>query len=149
MSSSSSMSSSSFAKRTTGQPLCCCGVKATLKFSTTAKNPGRPFLGCPKYNTEGLPFCKFFQWADHHQVTELQLQERINDLLQREKDLSKIVDLLEKRENDLRRMVDHLEKELLRQTQEPDMKREHKLGKHLCGIALVVLLICIGRWLLY
>ncbi|KAG6675638.1 hypothetical protein I3842_15G113000 [Carya illinoinensis] len=134
MSSSSSMSSSSFAKRTMGHPLCCYGVKATLKFSTTAKNPGRPFLGCPKYNTEGLPFCKFLQWADSNQ---------------REKDLSKIVDLLKKRKIDLRKMVDQLEKELLRQTQEPDIKWEQKLGKQFSGIALVVLLICIGRWLLY
>ncbi|XP_042962579.1 uncharacterized protein LOC122296848 [Carya illinoinensis] len=122
-----------------GHPLCCYVVKATLKFSTTAKNPGRPFLGCPKYNTEGLPFCKFLQWADSNQVTELHLQERINDLLQREKDLSKIVDLLKKRKIDLRKMVDQLEKELLRQTQEPDIKWEQKLGKQFSGIALVML----------
>ncbi|XP_042968986.1 uncharacterized protein LOC122301657 [Carya illinoinensis] len=133
------MSYSSFAKRTTAQSLYCCGVKATLKYSTTAKNPGRPFLGCPKYNTKGLPFCKFFQWADSNQKTELQLQERIVDLLQREKDLEKIVHLLEKREIDLRKIVDHLEKELVRHTEEPDIQRERKLGSTLfSGFALVV-----------
>ncbi|XP_042965971.1 uncharacterized protein LOC122299642 [Carya illinoinensis] len=143
MSLSSSMSYSSFATRTTAQPLCCCGVKATLKYSTTAKNPGQPFLGCPKYNTE------FFQWANSNQVTELQLQERIMLLLQREKDLEKIVHLLEKREIDLQKIVDQLEKELVRHTEDGDIQRERKLSSSLfSGFALVVVLICIGRLML-
>ncbi|XP_042944842.1 uncharacterized protein LOC122278726 [Carya illinoinensis] len=149
MSSSSSMSYSSFVTRTTAQPLCCCGVKATLKYSTTTKYPGRPFLGCPKYNIEGLPFCKFFQWADSNQVTELQLQERIMLLLQREKDLEKIVHLLEKREIDLWKIVDQLENELVRHTEDGDIQRERKLSSTLfSGFALVVVLICIGRLML-
>ncbi|XP_035545098.1 uncharacterized protein LOC118348188 [Juglans regia] len=109
-SSSSSMSSSSFAKRTLGQAHCFCKVDATLRYSCTPRNPERPFLGCPKYNTEGLPYCKFFKWADSNQEIEFHLQERNNDLLRREKEVEKMLDDVEKMKTELRKRVDEIEK---------------------------------------
>ncbi|XP_040986350.1 uncharacterized protein LOC121234474 [Juglans microcarpa x Juglans regia] len=107
------MSSSSFAKRTLGQAHCFCKVDATLRYSSTPRNPGRPFLGCPKYNTEGLPYCKFFKWADSNQEIELHLQERNNDLLRREKEVEKTLDDVEKMKTELRKRVDEIEKKEL------------------------------------
>ncbi|KAG6735177.1 hypothetical protein I3842_01G308900 [Carya illinoinensis] len=109
-SSPSSISSSSFPKRTLGQTLCFCELEATLKWSTTEKNLRRPFLGCSKYNTQDLPYCKFFKWLDGNEVTELQVRERANGLLKKEKEVEKILELLEKREMELRKIVDRLER---------------------------------------
>ncbi|KAG6675812.1 hypothetical protein I3842_15G123700 [Carya illinoinensis] len=108
--SSSSISSSSFPKRSLGKELCFCELEATLKCSTTTKNPKRPFLGCSMYNTQGLPYCKFFKWLDGNEVIELQVQERIDELLKKEKDVEKILEMLEKREIELRKIVDRLER---------------------------------------
>ncbi|XP_042974973.1 uncharacterized protein LOC122306611 [Carya illinoinensis] len=147
LSSSTSMSSS-FAKHTSSQALCFCEVKPTLKYSTTAKNPGRAFLGCPNYNTEGLPFCKYFKWADSNQVIELQIRERIDELLRKERDLEKIVELLEKREIDLRKIVDQLETELVCHAQRSERKRLVSwLGMY--WATALVLYFLFGRWLLF
>ncbi|KAG6702294.1 hypothetical protein I3843_07G025600 [Carya illinoinensis] len=108
--SSSSISSSSFPKRSLGKELCFCELEATLKWSTTTKNPRRPFLGCAKYNTQGLPYCKFFKWLDGNEVCELQVQERIDELLKKEKDVENILHMLEKREIELHKIVDRLER---------------------------------------
>ncbi|XP_018854314.2 uncharacterized protein LOC109016347 [Juglans regia] len=107
---SSSMSSSLFPKRTLGQTHCFCKVDATLKYSSTRRNPGRPFLGCPKYNTEGLPYCKFFKWADGNEEIEFRLQERNNELLRKENELEKMMDDVEKTKTELRKRVDEIEK---------------------------------------
>ncbi|KAG6724754.1 hypothetical protein I3842_03G272100 [Carya illinoinensis] len=45
-------------------PVCSCGKEAALRISNTSRNPGRAFYGCPLYNKEGLPQCKYFKWAD-------------------------------------------------------------------------------------
>ncbi|KAG6677294.1 hypothetical protein I3842_14G018400 [Carya illinoinensis] len=108
--SSSSISSSSYPKRTLGKELCFCELEATLKWSTTTKNPRRPFLGCSKYNTQGLPYCKFFKWLDGNEVTELQYRERIDELLKKERDVEKLLELLGKREIELRKIVERLER---------------------------------------
>ncbi|XP_040993061.1 uncharacterized protein LOC121239802 [Juglans microcarpa x Juglans regia] len=108
---SSSISSSSFAKRVLGISFCFCEEPATLRLSTTAKNPGRPFLGCPKYNTKGLPYCRFFKWADGSEENELQLRGRTNDLLRKDKELDQILDDVYKRE------IEVMKKELVRREQ--------------------------------
>ncbi|XP_042962686.1 uncharacterized protein LOC122296957 [Carya illinoinensis] len=148
-SSSSTSMSSSFAKHTSSQALCFCEVKPTLKYSTTAKNPGRAFLGCPNYNTEGLPFCKYFKWADSNQVIELQIRERIDELLRKERDLEKIVKLLEKREIDLRKIVDQLETELVRHAQRSQRKCLVSRFLGMYWAAALVLCFLFGRWLLF
>ncbi|KAF5453272.1 hypothetical protein F2P56_028187 [Juglans regia] len=132
MSSSSSSSTtfgSSFAKHTLGIPFCFCDVEATLKFSNTKKNPGRPFLGCPNYNTEGLPYCKFFKWGDSNQVNEFQLRERTNEVLRKERELEKRVEYVEKREIELRKRSDDIEKRemLLSNINEEVRKKESVL----------------------
>ncbi|MED6219169.1 hypothetical protein PIB30_033377 [Stylosanthes scabra] len=43
---------------------CLCGLRLVLRWSGTELNPGRPFYGCPKYNTSGKRWCGFFEWAD-------------------------------------------------------------------------------------
>ncbi|KAG6719286.1 hypothetical protein I3842_04G194500 [Carya illinoinensis] len=57
--STSSISSSSFIKRSLGKKVCFCELEATLKWSTTTKNPRRPFLGCSKYNTQAYHIVSF------------------------------------------------------------------------------------------
>ncbi|QHO54433.1 Zinc finger GRF-type protein [Arachis hypogaea] len=32
---------------------CGCGSRPVLRWSRTDSNPGRPFMGCPNYNTIG------------------------------------------------------------------------------------------------
>ncbi|KAF5457563.1 hypothetical protein F2P56_021656 [Juglans regia] len=151
-SSSSSISSSSFPKRTLGKPLCFCELEVTLKWSTTAKNPRRPFLGCSKYNTQGLPYCKFFKWLDGNEVIELQVEEKMNEVLKKEKEVEKILELLEKREIELRKIVDRLErvqmvlstksdevmqKESLLNAQEAKIRRVGTLLRIYCCFAFV------------
>ncbi|KAK0601731.1 hypothetical protein LWI29_026938 [Acer saccharum] len=104
------MSSSLFAKRTLGQPHCFCKVEVTLRYSSTTRNPGRPFLGCPKFNTRGSPYCKFFKRIDSNEEIKFQLQEFNNELLNKEKELQKILDDVEKTKNELRKRVDDVEK---------------------------------------
>ncbi|XP_042978763.1 uncharacterized protein LOC122309352 [Carya illinoinensis] len=107
-SSSSSMTSASFAKPTKeGPEFCFCELEAVVRYSKTERNPGRPFLGCPKYNTKGLPCCKFFKWADsnddceHH--CQHQFREIYAELLKKEKELEKKEKELELREISIRR----------------------------------------------
>ncbi|XP_035539702.1 uncharacterized protein LOC118344052 [Juglans regia] len=151
-SSSSSISSSSFPKSTLGKPLCFYELEATLKWSSTAKNPRRPFLGCSKYNTQGLPYCKFFKWLDGNEVIDLQVEERTASLLKKEKEVEKILELLEKREIELRKIVDRLErvqmvlsnkcddviqKELVLNAQEAKLRRVGTLFRIYCYFAFL------------
>ncbi|RYR05311.1 hypothetical protein Ahy_B06g085179 [Arachis hypogaea] len=41
-----------------------CGSRPVLRWSETDSNPGRPFLGCPNYNTVGKKWCGLFMWVD-------------------------------------------------------------------------------------
>ncbi|QHN80162.1 Zinc finger GRF-type protein [Arachis hypogaea] len=43
---------------------CACGSRPVLRWSGTDSNPGRPFLGCPNYNTIGKKWCGLFLWVD-------------------------------------------------------------------------------------
>ncbi|QHO21564.1 Zinc finger GRF-type protein [Arachis hypogaea] len=43
---------------------CACGSRPVLWWSGTDSNPGRPFLGCPNYNTVGKKWCGLFLWVD-------------------------------------------------------------------------------------
>ncbi|QHN97927.1 Zinc finger GRF-type protein [Arachis hypogaea] len=42
----------------------CLRVETVLRWSGTDSNPGRPFLGCPNYNTVGKKWCGLFMWVD-------------------------------------------------------------------------------------
>ncbi|KAF5445161.1 hypothetical protein F2P56_034230, partial [Juglans regia] len=101
---SSSLSSSSVGKRTFAPPLCFCEVQAVVRYSTTKANPGRPFLGCPKYNTKELPYCKYFKWAD------IELQEYANKLSRKEEELEKRLFEVEIQVTELRKIVDEFKK---------------------------------------
>ncbi|KAF5447834.1 hypothetical protein F2P56_023946 [Juglans regia] len=102
-------SSSSFGKPSLGQPLCFCEIEAQLRYSSTIKNPGRPFLGCPNYNTKGLPYCKYFKWVEEDQYKKSDLRETHNELLRAKKELEKILDDIEKSKIDLRKRADEIE----------------------------------------
>ncbi|QHN86558.1 Zinc finger GRF-type protein [Arachis hypogaea] len=43
---------------------CRCGLRPVLRWSMTDSNPGRPFVGCPNYNTVGKKWCGLFMWID-------------------------------------------------------------------------------------
>ncbi|XP_041009481.1 uncharacterized protein LOC121253545 [Juglans microcarpa x Juglans regia] len=129
---SSSISSSSFGKRALGIPFCFCEEPATLRLARTAKNPGRPFLGCPKYNTKGLPYCRFFKWADINEENELHLQESTNEFVMKEKELEKKIEDVQKRE------IEVMKKELVLREQEAEIRRSHKLLLAYWALAFVV-----------
>ncbi|XP_035549764.1 uncharacterized protein LOC118349438 [Juglans regia] len=101
---SSSLSSSSVGKRTFAPPWCFCEVQAVVRYSTTKANPGLPFLGCPKYNTKGLAYCKYFKWAD------IELQEYANELSRKEEELEKRLFEVEIQVTELRKIVDEFKK---------------------------------------
>ncbi|KAF5455038.1 hypothetical protein F2P56_024656 [Juglans regia] len=103
ISSSTTNSSSSFGKRTLCRPLCFCEVEAQLRYSSTAKNPERPFLGCPKYNT------KYLKWVEADEYRRYDLGETHHQLLRTKKELEKILDEIEKSKIDLRKRVDEIE----------------------------------------
>ncbi|KAG6683253.1 hypothetical protein I3842_12G003000 [Carya illinoinensis] len=103
MPSSTTTSSSSFAKRTLGQLFRFCDVKAQLRYSFTIRNPGWPFLGCLKYNTE------YFKWAEEDQYRMSDLRETHNELLRTKKELEKILDDIEKSKIDLCKRADEIE----------------------------------------
>ncbi|XP_041020471.1 uncharacterized protein LOC121262122 [Juglans microcarpa x Juglans regia] len=119
---SSSISSSSFGKCTLGIPFCFCEEPATLRLARTAKNPGRPFLGCLKYNTKGLPYCRFFKWVDiNEEENELQQRESTNEFLMKEKEVEKKLDNVHKRE------IEVMKKELVLREQEAEIKHSRRL----------------------
>ncbi|QHO35032.1 Zinc finger GRF-type protein [Arachis hypogaea] len=43
---------------------CTCRSRPVLRWSATDSNPGRPFVGCPNYNTAGKRWCGLFIWVD-------------------------------------------------------------------------------------
>ncbi|RYR30078.1 hypothetical protein Ahy_B01g054906 [Arachis hypogaea] len=53
---------------------CGCGSGPVLKWLGTEANPGRPFYGCPNYNSVGKRWCGLFMWAD--KVLD---EEEVND----------------------------------------------------------------------
>ncbi|XP_041025287.1 uncharacterized protein LOC121265664 [Juglans microcarpa x Juglans regia] len=107
--SSSTTDSSSFGKRSMGQPLCFCEVEAQVRYSSTTRNLGRPFLGCPKYNTKGLPYCKYFKWVEGDEYKKFDVREIHNELLRTKKELKKILDDIEKSKIDLCKRADEIE----------------------------------------
>ncbi|KAF5448082.1 hypothetical protein F2P56_028647 [Juglans regia] len=122
------MTSSSFAKPTVGQLVCYCEVPATLRYSHTGRNPGRPFLGCSKYNTEGLPYCKFFKWADGNHEYEQHLRECLNELLRSQRELDNKLDDIKKTLIELCKRAEETEKrELGLQKQEVEYCCSHRL----------------------
>ncbi|KAI8532934.1 hypothetical protein RHMOL_Rhmol11G0256700 [Rhododendron molle] len=56
------MSSSSVTSGRSLMRKCLCGDEAVMKPSGTDLNPGRRFLGCPKYPDPNR--CSFFEWVD-------------------------------------------------------------------------------------
>ncbi|KAF5443903.1 hypothetical protein F2P56_036423 [Juglans regia] len=157
--SSSTLSSSSSGKRTC-QSLCFCDLQATLRYSNTPRNPRRPFFGCPNYNTKGLPYCKFFKWADGDQYMQLELQERKNELLRKEKEVDERLRDIEKREIKLRKREDEIEKREMVQDgrDEEFLKKELMLFEKEAGLTrsrtllrlswavVVVVCCCLVTW---
>ncbi|XP_042978138.1 uncharacterized protein LOC122308924 [Carya illinoinensis] len=122
--SSPSTSSTSFGKCTVSQPLCFCEVEATLRYSNTPRNPGCPFFGCPKYNNEGLPFCKFFKWVDGTLDIEQEVHQIKIELLRKDEELKRILDDFQQREIKFRKRADAIEKMLsniLEEVQKKDL----------------------------
>ncbi|KAG6636331.1 hypothetical protein CIPAW_11G103900 [Carya illinoinensis] len=153
MSSSSSMSSAYVVNPTLSTPVCFCDVEATVRYSNTSTNTGRAFLGCRKYNTKGLPYCKYFKWIDSQDIDQ-DLLERKNDLLRKEAYLDKILDDIQKREIQFRKMADEIEKRQIELTnineeivknisillqQQADLRRSHTLSSLFWAFVIVLL----------
>ncbi|XP_042966840.1 uncharacterized protein LOC122300336 [Carya illinoinensis] len=126
-------------------------VEVTLRYSNTPRNPGRPFLGCAKYNNEGLPFCKFFKRVDRTLDVEQELHQIKNELLRKDEELKRILDDLQQRELKFQKRADAIEKmlsnileevkkkELLLLKQEAENRRSRLLLHKLWVVAIVVI----------
>ncbi|KAG7960528.1 hypothetical protein I3843_10G128500 [Carya illinoinensis] len=101
--------------------MCTCGSPASLRTSNTPRNPGRSFFGCSMYNSQGLPHCNYFKWADsdsgHEREKEL-VKIEINSL-RNEEELQKtkaefqfqqIAKELRKREEEIRNWMEEVRK---------------------------------------
>ncbi|XP_042990481.1 uncharacterized protein LOC122317440 [Carya illinoinensis] len=135
-SSSSSLCFSLFDICNLGQPLCFCELDATLRYSNTKRNPNRLFFGCPKYNTKGLPYCKYFKWADGDQCRELDLQARLNEVERKEKEVEKRLSDIEQMEIELHKRAAEIDKkEMVQSTRdEAFLKNELVLLEQDAGI---------------
>ncbi|XP_042947572.1 uncharacterized protein LOC122280660 [Carya illinoinensis] len=150
MSSSTTIcASSSFSKENLGHPLCFCEIEAQLRFSNTQNNPGRPFLSCPKYNKEGLPYCKYFKWVEGHEYKMSDRPENDTKFCCKEKELKMLVNDIEKLVIDLRKRVDEFEfvlsnrneellKELVAVVREAEVRRARTLVRGFWALAFVV-----------
>ncbi|KAF5468060.1 hypothetical protein F2P56_003224 [Juglans regia] len=150
--SSSSLSSSSVGKRTAAKPLCFCDVEANLRYSNTKANPGRPFLGCSKYNTKGLPHCNYFKWVDSEQdikleerknlvsrKTEEELQKRLSDIENKVTELLKIVDDIKKIELVLYSISEEIrKKESVLLEREAALRRSRMLSRLYFGVFVII-----------
>ncbi|KAI9169404.1 hypothetical protein LWI28_011897 [Acer negundo] len=93
----------------------------------------------------GSPYCKFFKWADSNEEIQFQLQEFNNELLNKEKELQKILDDVEKTKNELRKRVDDVEKrETVVSTREMvllEKETELRHGRTLLWVYLTILFV--------
>ncbi|KAG6718538.1 uncharacterized protein LOC122307013 [Carya illinoinensis] len=149
MSSSTTTSSSSLAKQKRGHPKCFCEIEAQLRYSNTQHNPGRPFLSCPKYNKERLPYCKYFKWVDGHEYPLSDPSETHTEISSKEKELKKKLVDIEKIIIDLRKRVDDFEfilsnrneellKELVAVVREAEIRRSRILVRGFWALAFVL-----------
>ncbi|KAE8099822.1 hypothetical protein FH972_017775 [Carpinus fangiana] len=44
--------------------VCFCGLPCPLRTSSSKDNPGRRYVGCPKFKDGTETHCKFFDWID-------------------------------------------------------------------------------------
>ncbi|KAK1584609.1 hypothetical protein Q3G72_034429 [Acer saccharum] len=51
-----------------GSRKCDCGLDAKLRTSTTIRNPGRRFYGCPNFVNGNVKRCGYFEWVDSSSV---------------------------------------------------------------------------------
>ncbi|OWM90695.1 hypothetical protein CDL15_Pgr021000 [Punica granatum] len=59
--------------------VCRCGLRLQQKISRTANNPGRRFVGCPRYRDNGG--CGYFSWIDHPfeaSISEIVAEEEVS-----------------------------------------------------------------------
>ncbi|XP_042972719.1 uncharacterized protein LOC122304511 [Carya illinoinensis] len=134
--SSSPLSSSSVGKRILSQPFCFCEAGATLRYSNIPRNPEQPFLSYPKYNNEGLSYCKFFKWVDSTLDIEQEIQEIKNELLRKEEQLKMDKIEFQKRANAIKKMLSNILEEVRKQDAENRRKRT-PLNLY-CAMAIVV-----------
>ncbi|KAK0597528.1 hypothetical protein LWI29_026214 [Acer saccharum] len=83
------MSSSGYRK-------CDCGLDAKLRTSTTVRNPGRRFYGCPNFVNGYVKGCGYFEWVDSSSFEVAREEVQWSCIV---KDLVKA---LEKKEDDIR-----------------------------------------------
>ncbi|XP_041025520.1 golgin subfamily A member 6-like protein 7 [Juglans microcarpa x Juglans regia] len=129
---SSSVASTSLLNHTLSDaPMCSCGKQVVLRISNTRRNLGRAFFGCPLYNKEGLPDCKFFKWSDSSEYKEQDFVKREAELLRKEEELKKREAELRKDEELKNREAEVLRKdEELKKREEEIEKRELALHNH-------------------
>ncbi|KAK4855592.1 hypothetical protein QYF36_008785 [Acer negundo] len=79
-----------------GSRICDCGLNAKLRTSTTVRNLGRRFYGCPNFVNGNVKGCGYFEWVDNSSfevaIEEVQWSCIVQDL----------VKALEKKEDDIR-----------------------------------------------
>ncbi|KAK0589843.1 hypothetical protein LWI29_019186 [Acer saccharum] len=74
-----------------GSRKCDCGLDAKLRTSTTVRNPGRKFYGCPNFVG-----CGYFEWVDSSSVEVAREEVQWSCIVQ------DLVKALEKKEDDIR-----------------------------------------------
>ncbi|KAK1563017.1 hypothetical protein Q3G72_020859 [Acer saccharum] len=94
---------------------------------------------------KGSPYCKFFKWADSNEEILFQLQEFNNELLNKEKEVQKILDDVEMTKNELRKRVDDVEKrEMVVSTREMmllEKETELRHGRTLLWVYFTILFV--------
>ncbi|KAK3224989.1 hypothetical protein Dsin_004851 [Dipteronia sinensis] len=81
---------------TSGSRKCNCGLAAKLKTSTTVRNPGRRFYGCPNFVKGNIKRCGYFEWVDNNSIEVAREEAQWSCIVQ------DLVKALEKKEDDIR-----------------------------------------------
>ncbi|KAG7987373.1 hypothetical protein I3843_03G131100 [Carya illinoinensis] len=173
--SSEDSSSSRVTHTLRNNPMCTCGSPASLRTSNTPRNPGRSFFGCSKYNSQGLPHCNYFKWADsdsgHEREKELvkieinslrneeelqktkaefQFQQIAKELRRREEEVQRREEEVRKREEEVRNWMEEIRNwiEEVRKRDGEIVKRDLGVGCQCRNIKLY-LIICILLYLYF
>ncbi|XP_042963423.1 uncharacterized protein LOC122297441 [Carya illinoinensis] len=138
---SSEDSSSSLVTHTLrNNPMCTCDSPASLRTSNTPRNPGRSFFGCSKYNSQGLPHCNYFKWADsdscHEKEKEIEMLRKEEKLQKTQLEVQQHIKEVQRREEEVQRREEEVRSwmEEIRNWMEEIRKREGELFKRDLGV---------------
>ncbi|KAG6667513.1 hypothetical protein CIPAW_01G105900 [Carya illinoinensis] len=152
---SSEDSSSSLVTHTLrNNPMCTCGSPALLRTSNTPRNPGRSFFGCSKYNSQGLPHCNYFKWADsdsgHEKEKEIEMLGKEEKLQKTQLEVQQIAKEVRRREEEVRSWMEEIQNwmEEIRKREGELVKRDLG-GQRQCTNVWLYCIICILLYLYF